>query len=78
MKAAKGKAEMARRKAVERVAQLRAAKEERENKLKAVKRRINEMESCLSSVTRELDSKEQELFLNVQKTRCEVENMKLK
>ena len=69
---------MPRKKAVERVAQLTAAKEEREKKLKAVKRRINEMESCLSSVMKDVDSKEQELFLNVQKTRCEIENFKLK
>ena len=78
LKTVKDEAETAQRKAVERATKLRAAKEEREKRLKAVRCKIVEKEACLSSVMGEVKSKEQELFLNVQKTRCEIENMKLK
>lgn len=78
LKAAKDEAEMAQRKAVERVAKLRAAKEERLKKLKEIGKKIREKEAHLLSVMIDLKSKKQELFDHVQKTRCEIENIKLK
>ena len=69
---------MAQRKAVERVAKLRAAKEERVEKLKATGKKFKEEEAHLLSVMIDLESKKQKLFDHVQNTRCEIENIKLK